>query len=87
MRVKVDITLSYQAWYQVGQALANEFGEGEGARNYFHQLSQFHPNYRASKTDGQFTACLKATIRTNYTLDTIRYWLQQAGVSVDLKSG
>lgn len=69
IRLQVDITTNYQAWYQIAQALANEFGEG--GRNYFHVLSQFHAAYSSAKTDKQFNACLKATTRTHYTLGTL----------------
>lgn len=54
---RIDITANYGDWLAVGFALADEFGEG--GREYFHRASQFHPKYKPSETDRQFTACLK----------------------------
>ncbi|MCC9134988.1 BT4734/BF3469 family protein [Pontibacter silvestris] len=56
-RTGVDITSSYAAWFEIGCSLASEFGEN--ARGYFHQISQYHPEYSYTKTDMQFNRCLK----------------------------
>lgn len=54
---RIDITEGYDQWLRVGFALADEFGES--GREYFHQLSQFHPDYNHTKADEQFTKCLR----------------------------
>ncbi|MEN7550101.1 BT4734/BF3469 family protein [Rapidithrix thailandica] len=64
-----DITASYEAWFQIGCALANTLGEA--GREYFHTLSQFHPDYTVAATDRQFNACLRN--QYNYGLGTLLY--------------
>lgn len=56
-RHSIDITSDYGAWFGVGCALANELGES--GRDYYHQLSQFHPKYNQVDTDRQFAACMR----------------------------
>lgn len=54
---RTDITQTYENWFAVGCALANEFGEN--GRDYFHSIGQFHPEYSHIKTDRQFSYCLR----------------------------
>lgn len=66
---RADITGSYQAWFAIGCALAHEFGQA--GRGYFHEVSQYHPEYDYHKADKQFTHCLKGagyTIATFYDI-------------------
>jgi len=55
---RIDITDGYDNWLSIGFALADEFGES--GRQYFHAVSQFHPDYNPWKTDRQFTYCLRS---------------------------
>ena len=66
---EIDITGGYDIWFQIGCALANELQE-EG-REYFHAVSQFHPNYSEVATDRQFNRCLSTTYQ--YTMGTFYY--------------
>lgn len=52
-----NITDGYAAWFSIGCALANEFGEN--GRDYFHRASQYHPAYHNEETDKQFSSCLR----------------------------
>lgn len=52
-----DITRRYEDWLRIGFALANQFGET--GRQFFHRVSQFHPEYSYSECDKQFTRCLQ----------------------------
>jgi hypothetical protein len=52
----IDITGSYNQWFQIGCALANEFGED--GREMFHRVSQYSDKYIDTKTDAQFDKCL-----------------------------
>ena len=52
-----DLTGSHADWVKVGFAIAS--GYGEAGRQYFHELSQFHPKYKPAETDRQFTICLQ----------------------------
>ena len=55
--VQIDITGDYGQWFQIGCALANEFGE-EG-REMFHTVSQFGDKYKFPETNSQFSKCLE----------------------------
>ena len=55
---RIDITRNEPDWFRIGCALANEFGES--GRRYFHQVSQFHPEYDSKITDKKFNKVLKA---------------------------
>ena len=54
---RIDITQNESDWFELACALANEFGES--GRFYFHQLSQFHPDYNPKQTDKKFSYALK----------------------------
>lgn len=69
----LDITNSYKNWYEIGCALANEYGEN--GRNIFHKLSQNYPDYRHSECDRQFDKCLKNPKK--YSKATIFYYKNQ----------
>jgi len=58
---RIDITNGYDNWLKIGFALAEEFGES--GRIYFHQVSQWHPEYNNRECDEQFKNCLKANGR------------------------
>ena len=52
----IDIAPDYKQWVDLGFALAD--GLGEMGRNYYHRISQLHPNYNYTNTDKQYTNCL-----------------------------
>lgn len=58
---RIDITHSEPTWFRIACAFANEFGEW--GRGYFHEVSQFHPEYDAGKTDRKFDHALKGQFR------------------------
>lgn len=78
---RTDITDTYDTWFSICCALANEFGES--GRDYFHRAGQFHPKYRNADTDRQFSYCLR--MKSNrYTLGTLfeiarRYGIEYKG--------
>lgn len=72
----VDITESYEQWFQIGCALAHEFGE-EG-REFFHLVSENHPKYHTDVTDRKFSECLQNPY--SYTIGTFFYWAEQYGL-------
>lgn len=71
-----DITGDYHTWFRIGAALANGFGED--GRQYFHQVSRFHPDYSGSETDKQFSRCLKACTKIN--LGTFFHYCDAVGI-------
>ena len=76
-RCSIDITRDYGAWFGVGCALANELGES--GRDYYHQLSQFHPKYNQTETDKQFTACMRKSGKSS-TLGLVFSMAEAQGV-------
>lgn len=71
-----DITGSYGTWFELGCSLANEFGES--GREYFHLISQYHPDYRENATDKQFSHCLKHNYQ--YQINTFFHYCKQSGI-------
>lgn len=65
----IDITNSYEAWFAIGCAFANTFKED--GRDYYHSVSQFHPNYSVDATDKKYDECLKGY---DYKLGTFFYY-------------
>jgi hypothetical protein len=68
---------SYDCWYRIGLALANEFGE-EG-RAYFHELSKVSPKYNAGECDRKYDNCLR-TNRGKVTFGTVTHLAREAGI-------
>jgi hypothetical protein len=71
-----DITQGYKNWFEIGCSLASEFGES--GRSYYHQLSQWHKDYKPTETDKQFNHCLRH--RNGYTINTIFHQAKQSGI-------
>lgn len=71
-----DLTGGYDEWLKIGFAIASEYGEA--GRHYFHEISQFHPGYKPTEADRQFTRCLQAG-RAGITISTFYYMAKQAG--------
>lgn len=69
----IDITESYKNWYQIGCALANEYGEI--GRDYYHKLSQINPEYKLHDCDKQYNKCL--TNPKGYSKSTIFHYIKQ----------
>ena len=57
----IDLTENYDDWYKSGWALISEFGES--AREYFHRISQFHPEYNPADCDRKFNYLIKENPR------------------------
>jgi len=74
---RIDITGDYYDWLSIAFALAHEFGEA--GRGYFHRVSRFHPGYRQSETDQQYSECLKRN-RSGKTIRSFFWMAAQYGV-------
>ncbi|MBV5330848.1 PriCT-2 domain-containing protein, partial [bacterium] len=55
---QTDITSTYETWLRILFALADHFGES--GRDYAHRISKFHPGYKPSECDKQFSHCLRS---------------------------
>lgn len=60
---KTDITSPEPVWFEIGCALANEFGEY--GRDLFHMVSQFHFEYNYKEADAKFDHCLAERYKYN----------------------
>ena len=54
---KKDITGKEPDWYRIGCAFSSL---GEWGREYFHEVSQFHPTYSQKECDDKFNHCLNS---------------------------
>jgi hypothetical protein len=72
----IDITTTYEAWFGIGNALANELGES--GRALFHTFSQFHPDYNPPEADRQYNHCLK--FQSSATKATLFHFMALAGL-------
>lgn len=73
---EIDMTETYNQWFAIGSALSNEFRED--GKELFHLVSQNHKEYCPSKTNAQYSECLKNpkhTIRTFFYF-AIKYGLE-----------
>jgi hypothetical protein len=50
-----DITSHYSDWMKIAFALNSEFGEA--GRQYFHEVSQYHPEYDLEEADRKYNQC------------------------------
>lgn len=66
-----DVCPTYQAWFEVGSALAKELGED--GRRYFHQLSRGYEGYDAYEADQKYSEIMKEADRYSFTAGTIFY--------------
>lgn len=59
----IDLTNGYENWFEIGRALANEYGES--GRGHFHRLSRRFHKYKESEADRQYNACLRSPGRAS----------------------
>lgn len=74
---KVDVTINYQTWFELGCSLANSFGES--GRKYYHQISLYHSTYDHQKTDIQYDSCLSNGY--GYKFGTLVFHCKNAGIT------
>jgi hypothetical protein len=74
----LDITSTYESWFNIGCGLANTFGE-EG-RVLFHRFSQFNIKYSTRETDDQYNHCLGN--KYSYSLATIYFYCKPYGLNI-----
>jgi hypothetical protein len=74
---RMDITGDYHTWVRLAFGISDKFGEA--GRGYFHQVSQFHPDYKPDLCDRQYSNCMKAR-RTGITIASFYFFAKQAGI-------
>ena len=75
----IDIAPDYTMWVNVGFALADSLGEQ--GREFFHRISQLHPDYVPANTDNQFTHCLNGK-GSGVTVATFFHYATLAGIEL-----
>ena len=80
---RIDITNTYENWIKVGYAISESMG-GNG-REYFHRISQFHPEYKQEATDKLYN---NLSIRNNgsITMGTLFFLAKERGIFVNFKN-
>lgn len=80
---RIDITSTYDEWVKLCFALIDALGPG--ARDYFHRISRFNPEYDAYKCNTQFDHCLKSK-NTGITIKTFFGFAKDHGIMISKKS-
>lgn len=75
----IDITVGYEAWRDIGFALAD--GLGEQGRQAFHELSRLNAEYDTGECDRQYTKCLNGH-GTGITIRTLFHMAREAGIDL-----
>ena len=75
-RKGIDITATYDEWFQVGSSLASL---GEAGREFFHIVSRQNAKYDVIKTNMKFDNILQTVHK--WSIGTFFYMCQQGGVS------
>lgn len=57
----IDITTNRNEWVAIGLYISGRYGEI--GRSYFHQISQYHPEYKRSEADHQYNSFLRMNSR------------------------
>ena len=70
----IDITKNYNQWFNIGCALANEFGE-EG-REFFHVASRNHNKYNPESCDNLYSTCLERKY-SEIGIGTFFHWARE----------
>lgn len=71
----IDLTEKYEQWFQIGCALASEFGED--GREMFNLISQNHPKYSSESCNSFYSKCIQNSY--GYSIGTFFYWVEQYG--------
>lgn len=79
---RIDLTQSYHDWVQIGFALADHYGEG--GRDYFHAISEMHPEYNAQSTDAKYDNFLK-TNDGSVSIATLFFKCKEYGIKFQTK--
>jgi hypothetical protein len=79
---QIDITGDYSTWRNLGFALSDALGVD--GRDYYHRISQFHPEYDPKECDKQFDACLRAK-GSGITISTFFHVAKDHGIVLEPK--
>jgi superfamily II DNA helicase RecQ len=80
---RVDITNTYDKWMKVGFAISETMGEN--GREYFHRISQFHPDYKQEATDKLYNSVSNRN-NGSITIGTLFFLAKERGIFVNFKN-
>jgi predicted P-loop ATPase len=78
---KIDLTVSYLDWIEIGMAIKSHFGNT--GLDYFKAVSQYHPDYDEVKTERKYNS-FKST--GNISISSFFYHAKQAGLQIKTKN-
>lgn len=76
---QIDLTQGYDRWRDIGFALSSEFGVV--GRDWYHRISQYHPNYTESECDKQYSRCVNSR-GSGITINTLFHYAKEAGINI-----
>jgi len=76
---QTDLSFNYERWVNIGFALSDHLGES--GREYFHRLSQFHPEYEYEECNRQYNYCLRSN-GSGVTISTLYHYVKEAGIEL-----
>ncbi|HKK44506.1 MAG TPA: PriCT-2 domain-containing protein [Balneolaceae bacterium] len=79
-KIHTDITAGYENWLSLGFAIESEFGES--GRDYFHAISQYHPDYDRRECDRQYSQCVRHR-GSGIGIGTFFHRCQEFGITLD----
>jgi len=72
---QIDVTANYEAWFKIGIALVEEFGES--GLPYFHRISKFYPHYSSDECNYMYYYWLKNRSNHKITIGTFFYYTKK----------
>jgi len=75
----LDITTGYHNWLSIGFALESELAEA--GKDYFHRISQYHPNYNHAQCNKQYFYIQKSK-GTGITIKTFFHKAKEHGLDI-----
>lgn len=76
---KIDITGNYYEWCKLGFSLISHFQED--AKEYFHRISRYYPNYRVGETEKEFDNLIK-NFKEGISIKTFFWMAKENGVEL-----
>lgn len=77
VRRRIDLTVGYANWVEIGMSLTNL---GEAGRGYFHAISSIYPRYNHAEADRKFSELLRSTKKV--TIATFFHYCKQYGLNL-----
>ena len=74
---RIDLTADYGEWVELAFALYSEYGEA--GEEYFHRISQFHPEYDERKTEIKYRS---ARSGSGVSINTFFHYAKKAGLDI-----